>query len=311
MAVFLQACAASPAAVVAAPQTTKPSTPHPPPARNVQPPWNPDSSLYDLTWKRAPYRDAQRLSIELTNLSRQAELSLSGAERCDGLLKIASLYFQLSNALDDSKTSRDALLQAHELHLQLVAGCPNYERSDLVLFALAQSHWLLGDRASAVDVSNRLVAQFPESVFALDAAFLVGERLFLAHEYEAAIAAFTAVPSKAGYVASAAAKFRLAECYNTLGRYAEAFESARWAVGQLQECEANWCDLLVESARAFVEAYSHVGQPEDARRTFAEIMWAGCGNICSDMLERLRSTWLHSGDTEKVQRLDTTPPNPD
>lgn len=83
--------------------------------------------------------------------------------------------------------------EAVKLYEGLLAGYPNYERNDVVMYQLARAYEAQAQPEKALGVLDRLVTSYPNSQWIVESQFRRGEILFSSGKYREAEAAYTAV----------------------------------------------------------------------------------------------------------------------
>jgi len=163
---------------------------------------------------------------------------------------------------------------------ELVKRFPNYKRVDEVLFFLGHNYWEAGKDQEALAAYKTLITRFPKSKFVPDAWLAFGEWYFNHSEgkrdmLEKALDAYTraaAFPESRVY---GFAVYKQGWCLYNLGNYPGAADKFKATVfyGELAQnvANANKTALIREARKDFVLAYSHYGDPTQAKPVFQQV----------------------------------------
>lgn len=163
---------------------------------------------------------------------------------------------------------------------ELVKRFPDYKRVDEVLFFLGHNYWEAGKDKEALAAYKTLITRFPKSKFVPDAWLAFGEWYFNHSDgkrdmLEKALDAYTraaAFPESRVY---GFAVYKQGWCLYNLGRYPDAADKFRATVfhGELAQnlANANKTALIREARKDYVLAYSHFGDPTQAKAAFQQV----------------------------------------
>lgn len=189
----------------------------------------------------------------------------------------------------------------------LIAGHPNYQRVDEVLFFLGHNLWEAGKDKEALDAYRTLIERFPESKFVPDAWLAFGEWYFNNSEgtrdmLQNALDAYTRAAAFPESQVYGFAVYKQGWTYYNLGEFAAAADKFKATVfyGELAQgvANANKTALIREARKDYVLAYSHYGDPTQARAAFQQV--GGQDNWWT-MLESLAGLYYSTGkDKEAV-----------
>jgi TolA-binding protein len=117
--------------------------------------------------------------------------------RAEAMRRLADLQLEVGEAeqlvanLESLEAS--AFGSAVGLYEQLLTAFPDYAKNDLVLYQLAHAHEVTGETERALDILDRLVAEYPTTVHLDEAQFRRGETLFIHRRYAQAEEAYSQV----------------------------------------------------------------------------------------------------------------------
>jgi TolA-binding protein len=117
--------------------------------------------------------------LQAEAMRRLADLQLESEEGGEAAENIESLGIALGGTID--------------LYEQLLESYPDYERNDLVLYQLSRAYEAGGDTEAALEILDRLIAEYPDTSHLAEAQFRRGETLFIEQQYAAAEDAYSSV----------------------------------------------------------------------------------------------------------------------
>ncbi|HEB98085.1 MAG TPA: tetratricopeptide repeat protein [Thiotrichales bacterium] len=176
--------------------------------------------------------DPQDVRLEADE-QRAAELYRSFLEagprselRPEALRRLAGLQLELAGTSAETAASAEEAAAAVELYESLLEAYPGRAGNDRVLYHLAQAYDQAGEPDKALSTLDRLVREWPESPFWVEAQFRRGERLFVVQDFAAAEIAYRAVLEKgAGSVFEDRALYKLGWTEFKRGRYEAGLEA--------------------------------------------------------------------------------------
>lgn len=189
---------------------------------------------------------------------------------------------------------------------ELVQRFPNYKRVDEVLFFLGHNYWEAGKDKEALAAYKALITRFPKSKFVADAWLAFGEWYFNHSEgkrdmLEKALDAYTraaAFPESRVY---GFAVYKQGWCLYNLGNYPGAADKFKATVfyGELAQnvANANKTALIREARKDFVLAYSHYGDPTQAKPVFQQV---GGNDEWWGMLKGLAGLYYDNGQDKEA-----------
>ncbi len=124
------------------------------------------------------------------------------SSRGEAMRRLGDLNLELGETtLSEAETtglSTEFHSDAIRLYEQLLERKENYEKADTVLYQLARAYESIGETEQALDVLDRMVRDYPQSVLIDEAQFRRGEILFMKKSYAPAAGAYSQVIGTAG-----------------------------------------------------------------------------------------------------------------
>lgn len=203
-----------------------------------------------------------------------------------------------------SKEHQHAAVARYE---ELIRTYPTYERMDEVLFFLGHNLWESGKQEEALGAYKSLITRFPDSRFVPDAYISFGEWYFNTSEgkrdrLELALEAYTRAASFTEARVYGYAIYKQGWCLYNLADYPAAADRFKATVfyGEVATNVGgdNKMALVREARKDYVLAYSHFGDPTQARAAFQQV---GGDEHWRSMLEGLGGLYYDDGkDKEAV-----------
>lgn len=215
----------------------------------------------------------------------------------------------MASQTDDGVLPGDAAGQAPSgpqeaiaMYWQILENYPNYERNDQVLYQLSRAYDEVGDPDKAMDVMDRLVAEYPYSDYLDEVYFRRGEYWFVRKRFldaEESYAAIIRMGASSNYYELALYKQGWAlykqELYEeSLQRYMAVLDH-RLSIGYDFDAEYDQNDehRLADTFRVISLAFSNLGGPEvvdeyfasSGQRVYADKIY---GNLAEFYFEKLR-----------------------
>jgi cellulose synthase operon protein C len=163
--------------------------------------------------------------------------------------------------------------EAVQLYEGLLAGYPNYERNDVVMYQLARAYEAQAQPEKALVVLDRLVTTYPRSQWVVESQFRRGEILFSSGRYREAEAAYTAVTlpgADSGFFDQGLYKlgwslFKQSRGEESVAAFLRMLDRVLTENGQLRERESlsrAERELADDAMRAIAITYSDIDGPE-------------------------------------------------
>jgi len=163
---------------------------------------------------------------------------------------------------------------------ELIGKYPDYKRVDEVLFFLGHNYWEAGKDKEALAAYKALIQRFPKSQFVADAWLAFGEWYFNNSEgkrdmLQKALDAYTKAAAYPESRVYGFAVYKQGWCLYNLGDYPGAADKFKATVfyGELAQnvANANKTALIREARKDYVLAYSHFGDPTQAKPAFQQV----------------------------------------
>lgn len=151
--------------------------------------------MVEMAAPEAATRPAPAVVADHAEEPDDAESQVEFERRASGRTEMADAAPVSDLSLPDgSKESqlagpRDAI----ETYRKILARYPDYERNDQVLYQMSRAYDELGQSEAAIDVMERLVAEYPYSKYIDEVQFRRGEYFFVRRKYRDAEAAYSAI----------------------------------------------------------------------------------------------------------------------
>ncbi|HLG19238.1 MAG TPA: tetratricopeptide repeat protein [Bdellovibrionota bacterium] len=260
---------------------------------------------------------AFRLKIreEIAILTRIVKQTKNPNARADRLFRIAELYWLEERSkylrdMDSYVKAYDAFAagkrktkpvepkfsgqRSFKIYENIIGSAPKYERMDEVLF-LAGYHATEVNNKKAFEYFQRLVTQYPNSRFRLDAYMEIGEHYFLERQFDRAIETYSIVlkvPSKLYNFAL----YKLSWCYYNQAKVRPAMTIMQKVVASSKGVPRE-IELREEALRDLVLFYSDLGLVEEAQQYFVSI---GEPDYGLKVLEKLSNIYFEQARYDKA-----------
>ncbi len=162
------------------------------------------STIGSLVEQESVNIDPRDVPLE-TDEERVAELYRSFVEaepsselHHEALRRLAGLRLEAAGEATDTVAAAELASAAAAFYESLLEGYPDRGADDRLLYHLAQAYEQAGEPDKAMAMLSRLVQEWPESPFWLEAQFRRGERLFVVQDFAAAGIAYRAVLERGG-----------------------------------------------------------------------------------------------------------------
>lgn len=251
--------------------------------------------LAELNWEESRYW--------FFEANRQEDKAIRCREQGDAACEKAALAEKEAFLKQRDEYQARAILRYKEL----IARYPDWERVDEVLFFLGHNYWEAGKDQEALGAYKTLITRFPQSRYVPDAWLAFGEWYFNNSEgkRDMLLKALDAYTKAASFTESRVygfAVYKQGWCHYNLGDYPAAADKFKATVfyGELAQnvANANKTALIREARKDYVLAYSHFGDPTQAKAAFQQV---GGKDGWWDMLKGLAGLYYDTGrDKEAV-----------
>lgn len=195
--------------------------------------------------------------------------------------RLADLRFQQAETrmIDEAVDDLDIAVDAYQ---RLLAQYPNRETNDRVLYQLAKAYEMQGKREAHLQTLDRLVAEYPDSEFRIEAQFRRGELLFVDGYYAEAQDAFDSVIAMSTsrdderFVADAHfmkgwCQFKLLDYDNSLISFTKVLDNVLPDDPRLSAVEQKYQTLVEDVFRVMGLAFTHLGGADSLEALFDDV----------------------------------------
>jgi|GEM_PF-2230766 len=258
---------------------------------------------------------ASKRDEQIDYLSKIIKLNADESERPALYFRLGELYwekakwFYFRSEETSSQEEKSQLLleskryqeEALALYERIVKNYPQYDRLDEVLYYLGVSLVDLNRETEAAQQYRLLIQRFPSSSFIPDAWLAIGEYFFNQNEQDKALKAYARAAEQKSSQTFGFALYKQAWCYVNLGQWQSALMKFRevifYADWALQLKQTQKLSLRREAQKDWVRAYSHVGDPKEAKNEFIKV---GGKDHYRQMLESLSELYTEEGQYAAV-----------
>lgn len=175
---------------------------------------------------------------------------------------------------EDLAASKAARMDTLKVWAQIYRDYPAYPNADQALFNLGQNLTRLGQAKKALKFITELIRRFPESKLLPDAFLAIGEYYFDVNDMATALKAYERVTSVKESPLYGFAIYKQAWCHYNLSDYKTAMKRFIEVIryGERTNLDQNKLDLLTESKREIILAYSHAAAADRAKDFFPNVV---------------------------------------
>ena len=215
---------------------------------------------------------------------------ISGYERLLPLLENPEHIIRVQHRLADLRFQQaehrmteqavDELDVAIDAYQRLLRMYPDRETNDRILYQLARTHELRGDTDAYLATLDRLVTEFPDSQFRVEAEFRRGEVLFSNYDYAGAEKAFDAViradaeaPGRETFLTNAWymkgwSQFKQGDYEPALMSYVSVLDLVLPGDGHIETVDAAQRTMIEDLFRVMGLSFSYLGGAESVAALF-------------------------------------------
>lgn len=171
------------------------------------------------------------LDQQILELNRLLQVTKKESSRIEILLRLAEAYTEKSQAFkllapDHLKSNQNAnswALKSIEIYEMVLKKWPKQVRQDMLLYYLGFNYLILGQRNQFFEYYNRLVKNFPKSVYVIEAQFLLAEEYFEENQYDKALQLYEKVIAARNVRFLKFALYKRAWCLFKLNQFNKAY----------------------------------------------------------------------------------------